>query len=63
MPFIEISLWKDAKEDTKELLVSEVTATVSKVIGCPKDAVHIIIHEIPKENWANGGIQHSKKFK
>lgn len=63
MPLVEMSLWQGVKEDIKIKLISEVTDVVSHVIGCPKEAVHMLIHEIPKENWATGGNQHSKKFK
>ena len=31
--------------------------------GCPKEAVTVVIDDIPKENWGSGGEQHSKKFK
>jgi phenylpyruvate tautomerase PptA (4-oxalocrotonate tautomerase family) len=27
----------------------------------PKDAVHIVIYEAPKSNWATGGKLHSEK--
>jgi len=61
MPFLEINLWQGVDAKKKELLIARVTDTVCEVIGCPKEAVHIIIREEPKENWANGGIQHSIK--
>ncbi len=63
MPFLEINLWQGIEAKKKELLVARVTDVVCEVIGCPREAVHIIIREEPKENWANGGIQHSVKFK
>ncbi len=30
-------------------------------MGVPKDAVHIVIYEAPKNNWATGGKLHSEK--
>jgi 4-oxalocrotonate tautomerase len=62
MPHLEINLWQGFDADKKERLVAELTDTVMKVVGCPRDAVHIIIREIPQENWATGGVQHTKKF-
>ncbi|OPX17488.1 hypothetical protein BXT86_06280 [candidate division WOR-3 bacterium 4484_100] len=62
MPFLEINLWKGFDEKKKELLISKLTDVVVEVVGCPQEAVHIIIREVPKENWAHGGVQHSKKF-
>ncbi len=30
-------------------------------MGVPKEAVHIVIYEAPKSNWATGGKLHSEK--
>ena len=59
MPYLQIDLWKGIDNAIKEKLIAEITDVVVKVIGCPKYAVHIIIREEPKENWATGGVQHS----
>jgi len=63
MPLIEINVWQGFDAKKKETLIAKVTDTVCEVIGCPKQAVHIILREVPKENWADSGIQHSVKFK
>jgi 4-oxalocrotonate tautomerase len=62
MPLLEISMWKGIEDSTKEKLVAEVTDVVTKIVECPKEVVHIILREVPRENWATGGVQHSKKF-
>lgn len=59
MPLLEINLWKGFDEKKKTELIARVTDTVVAVVGCPKEAVHIIVREEPQENWATGGIQHS----
>lgn len=59
MPFLEIHMWQGFDESKKTKLIAAVTDTVAEVVGCPKQAVHIIIREVPKENWATGGQQHS----
>jgi len=63
MPLLEINLWAGFDPKKKEILISRVTDTVVEVVDCPKEAVHIIIREVPKENWADGGVQHSIKHK
>jgi 4-oxalocrotonate tautomerase len=63
MPILEINLWKGFDEEKKTELIAKVTNTVVQVVGCPKEAVHIIIREVPKENWADTGVQHSIKHK
>ena len=60
MPYLQIDLWKGIDNAVKEKLIAEITDVVVKVIGCPKHAVHIIIREEPKENWATGGETHAK---
>ena len=60
MPNLQIDLWEGIDNAIKEKLIAEITDVVVTVIGCPKHAVHIIIREEPKENWATGGEQHSK---
>ncbi|KPJ73962.1 hypothetical protein AMJ52_02375 [candidate division TA06 bacterium DG_78] len=63
MPFLEISMWQGFEDHKKEKLISELTDVVMRIVECPKEAVHIIIREESRENWASGGVQHSKKFK
>jgi len=63
MPFIEINMWKGMDEKKKTVLIKRITDVVVDVVDCPKEAVHIIIREVPKENWADSGVQHSVKHK
>ena len=56
MPFLEINLWAGLDKKNKEVLISKITDTVVEVVDCPKEAVHIIIREVPKDNWADTGI-------
>jgi len=60
MPYLQIDLWQGIDNTIKEKLIAEVTDVVVRVIGCPEHAVHIIIREEPKENWATGGETHAK---
>jgi|TARA_B100002003_G_C13771670_1_gene382764 4-oxalocrotonate tautomerase len=63
MPVVKIDLWAGRTEELKENLIKKVTDVVVAVCKCPKEAVTIVINDIPKENWGSGGEQHSKKFK
>ena len=63
MPLVRIDLWKGVTTvEQKRKLVKGITDTVSDTIDCPKEAVHIIISEQPKENWGVGGVLSSDKF-
>jgi len=63
MPIVKIDLWSGRTEELKENLIKKVTDVVVEVCKCPKEAVTIVIDDIPKENWGSAGEQHSKKFK
>lgn len=59
---MEIKLWAGRDVEFKKKLVEKITK-VFEEMGIPREAVSIIIYDIPKENWASGGILHSEKFK
>ena len=63
MPIVKIDLWSGRTEELKENLIKKVTDVVVEVCKCPKEAITIVINDIPKENWGSAGEQHSKKFK
>jgi phenylpyruvate tautomerase PptA (4-oxalocrotonate tautomerase family) len=39
-----------------------VTSAVAEAIGCPEEAVDIVIRDVPKINWATGGKLACDKF-
>jgi 4-oxalocrotonate tautomerase len=47
--------------EKKEQLIRKVTDAMVDVLEIPANRVHIIIHDIPKENIGDGGVQLSKK--
>ena len=62
MPVVHIYIWKGFTEQAKKKVIEGVTKVFAE-LGIPKEAVEIIIHEIPKENWGIGGEPASIKFK
>jgi len=58
---VQITMWSGVSADVKKKLVEEITAAFERQ-EIPKEAVSIIIYEVPKENWGSGGILHSLKF-
>jgi len=63
MPVVKIDMWSGRNEEQKEKIIQKVTGAIVESVGCPKEAVTVVIDDIPKENWGSGGEQHSKKFK
>ncbi len=56
MPVVQISLLPGRTAEMKERLMQKVTDAVTEALGVPKESVHILLYEIPKENIAHGGI-------
>ncbi|MEM3370209.1 MAG: tautomerase family protein [Candidatus Woesearchaeota archaeon] len=60
MPVVKIESWPLDK-DKKPWLIKKITDIFGEM-GVPKEAVTVIISEVPLENWGSGGEQHSVKF-
>lgn len=56
MPIVEITLLEGRSETQKRTLVKEVTDAIVSSIGAPKEAVRIILREIPPGHFAVGGV-------
>ena len=60
VPIIQVSVWEGITPENKKKTVEGITK-VFEDMGVPKDAVHIVIYEAPKSNWATGGKLRSEK--
>ena len=54
MPVVVIEMWEGRTIEQKKQLVAGITSSFVE-IGTPAEAVHIILKDNPKHNWANGG--------
>jgi 4-oxalocrotonate tautomerase len=61
LPIVQVSVWEGNTPENKKKIVEGITK-VFEDFGVPKEAVHIIIYEAPKSNWATGGKLHSEKY-
>ncbi|MFH1352287.1 MAG: 2-hydroxymuconate tautomerase [bacterium] len=62
MPVVRIDLWKGREKEKRKELIKKVTSAVVESIGCVKEAVHVVINEVEKDNWGIGGESASEKF-
>ena len=62
MPVVRIDLWAGQSRECKDALMRNVTSAVVEAVGCPPEAVEIIIYETEKANWASGGVSHAVRF-
>lgn len=63
MPIVQIQLLEGRSAEVKREIIYEMTETLSKVLGAPKESIRIIIQEIPMEHWGVNGktiLEHRK---
>jgi 4-oxalocrotonate tautomerase len=61
LPVVQVSVWAGISEENKKKIVEGITSVIEE-IGVPREAITIIIYEVPKTDWASGGQIHSEKF-
>lgn len=54
MPVVTVEMWAGRTIEQKKKLVEGITSVMTD-IGIPAEAVHIIIKDNPKYNWATAG--------
>jgi len=60
MPLVRIETWPIPAEK-RRALIANVTDAVVDAVGCPQQAVEIMIFEVDKANWAQGGVCHADR--
>jgi 4-oxalocrotonate tautomerase len=60
MPIVQISLLPGRTPEKKEELIKNVTNAIADTLRIPKERVHIVLNEVPKENIGRGGVPLSK---
>jgi 4-oxalocrotonate tautomerase len=62
MPIVHVYMWSGVSREAKEKIIKGITK-VFEELGIPGQAVEVVIHEVPRENWGVRGEQASEKFK
>jgi 4-oxalocrotonate tautomerase len=62
MPTVHAYVWKGFSNKAKKKVIKGITKVFTEM-GIPTEAVEVLIHEVPKENWGIGGEQASEKLK
>lgn len=55
MPYISIETFEGKTTEQKKSLIEEVTRVVTSTLEVPPEAVWIVIKDIPRSNWGQGG--------
>ena len=61
MPIIHVNVWEGFGKEKAKIVIQEITK-VFVDLGIPRQAVEVIVHEIPKSRWGIGGEPASEKF-
>ena len=60
MPVVTVEMWEGRSIEQKKQLAQGITSAFVQ-IGVPPEALHIIMKDNPKHNWAIGGKLASEK--
>ena len=55
MPVVTAEMWECRMQERKRALVVAITEAMVRHADASRDHLHVIIHEVPKENWARAG--------
>ena len=61
MPIVRIDMLAGRTREAKDALIASVTRAVVESIGCPLDAVQVLLYEVEKDDWARGGVTHAQR--
>lgn len=56
MPIYHVEMLEGRTLEQKKKLVQEITRVTVEVLGGSPDAVDVLITDVKRENWANGGV-------
>jgi 4-oxalocrotonate tautomerase len=56
MPVVTVEIWEGRTVEQKRALCRAITDAMVEHADAKPDGLHVIIHEVSKENWARGGV-------
>jgi 4-oxalocrotonate tautomerase len=56
VPVVTVQLWEGRTLEQKRELVRAITEAMVEHAGARPDGLHVILQEIPRENWARAGV-------
>ena len=55
MPVVQVHIKQGRSLDQKRELARRITDALVDVCGAAEERVHVIIDEVPEDNWGRGG--------
>jgi 4-oxalocrotonate tautomerase len=62
MPIVHVNVWEGWGPERANILIHHFTRVLED-LDIPKEAIRVIIHEVPKTHWGIAGEPASEKFK
>lgn len=56
MPVVTVQMWPGRTVEQKRKLTKAITDAMIEHGGAKPDGLHVIIQEVPLENWARAGV-------
>lgn len=56
MPVVTVQMWEGRTLEQKRALVRAITEAMVEHAGARLDGLHVILQEIPRENWGRAGV-------
>ena len=56
MPIVRVEMWPGRTHAQKAELARLITGALATVASVPAEATTVIFEDVPKENWAVGGV-------
>lgn len=56
MPMIKVEMFEGRTADEKRALVGAITEACVRTIGGSPESVHVLLVDVPRANWATGGV-------
>jgi 4-oxalocrotonate tautomerase len=61
MPIVRVEMWPGRTHAQKAELARAITEAMVTIAHTTPEATIVIFHEVPKEDWAQGGVLASDK--
>jgi len=61
MPTIRVEMMEGRTPEQKTALVKALTQAAVDSLGAKPESVDVLLFDIPRQNWATGGVQWSEK--
>ena len=56
MPVVTVQMWPGRSTEQKRALVKAITEAMIKHADAKPDGLHVVLQEVPLENWARAGV-------